>query len=288
MQNAATEFAQALIATLIALLVGWAGSQHGHTVAGMPVMLLCVLVAFAVQWLVFIHAWRNRTERFFDLTGSLTYLSVLALALLLGNADPRSVLIVLLVAIWAARLGSFLFRRVSQAGHDRRFNQIKQSFSTFFMTWTLQGLWVSLTLACALAAMTSLQTVPLGAFAVAGGLLWLLGFVIEVVADQQKTAFRAIDENADRFITTGLWAWSRHPNYFGEIVLWLGITVIALPVLSGWQYLTLISPIFVYLLLTKISGVRMLENRANRAWGEDADYQAYKAKTPTLLLRPPG
>ena len=288
MQNAATEFAQALIALLAALLVGWAGSQHGYIVAGVPAMLLCVLFAFAVQWLVFIHAWRNRTERFFDLTGSLTYLSVLALALLLGNADQRSLLIALLVAIWAARLGSFLFRRVSQAGHDRRFNQIKQSFSTFFMTWTLQGLWVSLTLACALAAMTSLATVPLGIFAVAGGLLWLIGFVIEVVADQQKTAFRAVDENADRFIASGLWAWSRHPNYFGEIVLWLGIAVIALPVLSGWQYLTLISPVFVYLLLTKISGVRMLENRANRAWGDDPDYQAYKAKTPTLLPRPPG
>jgi steroid 5-alpha reductase family enzyme len=288
MQNSAMEFAAALFATLAAALVGWAGSQHGYTAFGLPAMLLCVLVAFAVQWLVFIHAWANRTEKFFDLTGSLTYLSVLVLALVLGNADARSLLIALLVATWAMRLGSFLFRRVSQAGHDRRFDSIKQSFSTFFMTWTLQGLWVSLTMACALAAMTALETAPLGPYAIAGGLLWMLGFTIEVVADRQKTAFRAVDGNANRFISSGLWAWSRHPNYFGEIVLWLGITIIALPVLTGWQHVTLISPVFVYLLLTRISGVRMLENRANRAWGEDPDYQTYKARTPVLLMRPPG
>ncbi len=288
MQSSAMEFAAALTATLVALLVGWAGSQHGLSAFGLPTMMLCVLVAFAVQWLVFIHAWINRTERFFDLTGSLTYLTVVALALTLGNADPRSLLIALLVAIWAVRLGSFLFKRVSAAGHDRRFNSIKQSFSTFFMTWTLQGLWVSLTMACALAAMTAAQSVPLGPFAVVGALLWLLGFAIEVVADRQKTAFRADKANANRFISSGLWAWSRHPNYFGEIVLWLGICLIALPALTGWQHLTLISPLFVYLLLTKISGVRMLENRANKAWGEDPEYQAYKSKTPVLLLRPPG
>jgi steroid 5-alpha reductase family enzyme len=288
MSTAIREFAQALVALLVALLVGWAGSQHGYTVAGIPVMMLCVLTAFLVQWLVFMHAWKNRTEKFFDLTGSLTYLTVLGMALALGNGEPRSLLIALLVAIWAMRLGSFLFRRVSEDGHDRRFNQIKNSFSTFFMTWTLQGLWVSFTLACGLAAMTALETRPMGAMAIVGMLLWLAGFTIEVVADQQKSAFRASEENRGRFITHGLWAWSRHPNYFGEILLWIGIALIALPVLTGWQYVTLVSPLFVYVLLTQISGVGMLERRADRAWGEDPDYQAYKETTPVLFPRPPG
>jgi steroid 5-alpha reductase family enzyme len=288
MKATTLELLQALAATLAALIVGWAGSQHGYTTAGMPLMLVCVLIAFLVQWLVFIHAWSKRTERYFDLTGSITYLCLLAVALALGNSDPRSLLIALLVAIWAFRLGSFLFRRVTQSGHDRRFNQIKHSFTTFFMTWTLQGLWVSLTVACALAAMTALEPVPLGPFAIVGAMLWLFGFGVEVVADRQKSAFRALAENQDRFISTGLWAWSRHPNYFGEIVLWLGIALIALPVLSGWQHLTLISPLFVYLLLTRISGVRMLERRADRVWGEDVDYQNYRARTPELMLRPPG
>lgn len=288
MNDATREFAQAFIALLVALLVGWAGSQHGHSVGGIPVMMLCVFVAFLIQWVMFLHAWKNRTERFFDLTGSITYVTVLAVALLLGNGDPRSLLITVLVAVWAVRLGTFLFGRVTQDGHDRRFNQIKNSFSTFFMTWSLQGLWVSFTLACGLAAMTAVEAQPLGAFAVIGVAVWLLGFTFEVIADRQKTAFRAEAENQGQFITSGLWAWSRHPNYFGEIVLWLGIALIALPVLKGWQYLTLISPLFVYVLLTKISGVGMLERRADRAWGEDPEYQAYKARTPVLIPRPPG
>ncbi len=287
MKTAIRDFTLAFAAAVIGLLVGWAGSQQGHTIGAVPVMLLCVALAFIVQWLVFLHAWKNRTERFFDLTGSFTYLCVLGVALLLGNADPRSLLIALLVAIWALRLGSFLFRRVSEAGHDRRFAQIKQRFPAFFMTWTLQGLWVSLTMACALAAMTALNTPPLGMFALIGGLLWLAGFGIEVAADRQKSAFRADPANRTRFISTGLWAWSRHPNYFGEIVLWSGIAIMALPALTGWQYLTLISPLFVYLLLVRISGIPMLERRADRVWGEDADYQTYKARTPSLLLRPP-
>jgi len=288
MNTATKGFAQAFVAVLVALLVGWAGSQHGHSVAGMPVMLLCVLTAFLVQWIVFIHAWKNRTEKYFDLTGSLTYLTVLLLALTLGNGEPRSMLIAALVAIWAVRLGTFLFRRVSADGHDRRFDTIKQSFSTFFMTWSLQGLWVSITLACGLAALTAVETRPIGTMAVIGVLLWVAGFTIEVIADRQKSAFRAVEENKGRFISHGLWAWSRHPNYFGEILLWLGIALVALPVLTGWQYVTLVSPVFVYLLLTQISGVGMLERRADRAWGEDPEYQAYKSRTPMLMPRPPG
>jgi steroid 5-alpha reductase family enzyme len=287
MNNAAKEFSQAFIALSVALAVGWAGSRHGHTLSGIPVMLACVGTAFLIQWLVFLHAWRFRTERYFDLTGSLTYLCVLLLALNFGNSEPRSLLIGALVSLWALRLGTFLFMRVSKDGHDRRFDVIKTRFSTFFMTWTLQGLWVSLTLAAGLAAMTATDSVPLGPLAFIGALVWLFGFLVEAIADGQKNRFRADPGNAGRFITGGLWAWSRHPNYFGEITLWLGIALIALPVLKGWQYVTLISPLFVYVLLTRISGVGMLERRADRAWGSDPEYQAYKARTPVLMPKPP-
>jgi steroid 5-alpha reductase family enzyme len=287
MNDTAREFAQAGIALLAALAVGWAGSQNGHTLYGLPVLMVCIGTAFLIQWLVFLHAWRFQTERFFDLTGSLTYLSVLLLALAFGNGGPRALLIAILVAIWALRLGTFLFQRVSRDGQDRRFDRIKTRFSTFFMTWTLQGLWVSLTAACGLAAMTTTTPAPLDLSAIAGTLVWLTGFTIEAVADRQKTRFRADPANRSRFIDEGLWAWSRHPNYFGEILLWIGVAIIALPALTGWQHLTLISPLFVYLLLTRISGVGMLERRADRVWGDDPAYQAYKARTPVLLLRRP-
>jgi steroid 5-alpha reductase family enzyme len=207
--------------------------------------------------------------------------------LLAGSFDARSILLTVLVSIWALRLASFLFRRIRRRGVDERFDAIKPSFTRFLMAWTLQGLWVFLTLAAATAAMSSAQPAPLGPIDFVGMAVWAVGFGIEVVSDRQKQAFRQDPGNSDRFITSGLWAWSRHPNYFGEVVLWLGIALISLPALSGWQYVTLISPLFVYFLLTRVSGIPILEARARERWGDDPDFQAYRDKTPVLFPRLP-
>jgi steroid 5-alpha reductase family enzyme len=177
--------------------------------------------------------------------------------------------------------------RVVRDGSDGRFDSIKPSWPRLIMTWTLQGLWVLLTLSCALAAMTSATSRPLGLFAVVGSLVWVLGFAIEAAADQQKTRFRADPANHGRFIESGIWAWSRHPNYFGEITLWVGVALIALPALTGWQYATLISPVFVYVLLTRISGIPLLESRGKKKWGAEPEYVAYRERTPVLFPRPP-
>ena len=205
-----------------------------------------------------------------------------------ADADLRSLLIAGAVTLWAVRLGSFLFARVRRDGFDRRFTKLKTNFSQFLMTWTLQGSWVFLALAAGLTAITSVERVPLGAVGTLGFAVWAAGFAVEVAADRQKQAFRAEEANRERFIQSGLWAWSRHPNYFGEIVLWIGITIAALPVLSGWQWVTaVVSPLFIILLLTQISGVRMLEARADKKWADDAEYRSYRARTPALVPRPP-
>jgi steroid 5-alpha reductase family enzyme len=256
-------------------------------VGSLPVFALCGALSFALNWLVFVHAYTAQTERYFDLTGSLTFLSLVACGLGLGSRDPRSLLLALLVAVWALRLGTFLFRRILREGADRRFDALKPDFARFLLTWTLQGLWVFLTVSCALAAITAARPVPLGALAVVGTSIWIAGFAIEAIADRQKTVFRSDPANRDRFITTGLWAWSRHPNYCGEILLWLGVAVVAFPALSGGSLATLISPVFVYVLLTRISGIPLLESRSKAKWGGDAEYQDYKARTPVLWLRPP-
>ncbi|MHC4934157.1 MAG: DUF1295 domain-containing protein, partial [Planctomycetota bacterium] len=261
---------------VIAAAIVWAGSQNGVQVGGIPLFAICGIFAFAINWLGFLPAYAFQTERYFDLVGSVTYASLVALALALrGGPDSRALLLGALVIVWALRLGSFLFTRILRDGSDRRFDALKPSLPRFLMTWTLQGLWVLLTLSCALAAMTSSRTLPLGGFAAMGTLVWAAGFAIEALADQQKRRFRSDPANEGSFIRSGVWAWSRHPNYFGEIALWLGVAIVALPVLSGWQYATLISPVFVYVLLTRISGIPILEARAEKKWGKDPEYQRY-------------
>ncbi|MCJ7625308.1 MAG: DUF1295 domain-containing protein [Anaerolineaceae bacterium] len=276
------------IIILIAVGIAFAGSQGSNNVSGIPLFGLCVALAFIIQWIAFIPAYIKQTEKFFDLTGSLTYITVVVIAVLLSpNVDARSLLLLGMISVWAIRLGSFLFKRIRAAGEDRRFREIKTSFARFLLTWTLQGLWVTFSLAAALAAITSVRRVELGIFALVGFLVWLLGFGIEVIADWQKSSFKSAPENAGKFINVGLWSWSRHPNYFGEIVLWIGIAIIALPVLSGWGWLTLISPVFIIILLTRISGVPMLEARAEQKWAGQVDYEAYKARTSVLIPLPP-
>jgi steroid 5-alpha reductase family enzyme len=252
----------------------------------MPLFAVAVGLAFLIQWLAFIPAFLLQSEKFYDLTGSITYITVSIVAVLFSpERDGRSILLLAMILIWAARLGTFLFRRIAKAGKDGRFDEIKPSFLRFLNAWTLQGLWVTFTLAAALSAITTTTRRELGLFALVGFLIWIFGFSIEVVSDTQKSRFRADPANKGRFITTGLWAKSRHPNYFGEIVLWIGVAIIALPVLQGWGWVTLISPVFVTLLLTRVSGVPMLERRADEKWGGQEDYEAYKERTPVLIPR---
>ncbi len=277
-----------IIVLLIAAGLAFAGSQGGVTINGFPLYALCVMLAFVIQWVAFIPAYLNQTESFFDLTGGLTYIIVIVTAVALsGEVDARSYLLLGIIMVWAIRLASFLFMRIRAAGEDRRFREIKPSFPRFLLTWTIQGLWVSFSVAAGLAAITSTVRVGLDAFAVVGFIVWLIGFGIEVTADRQKTAFNSMPANKGKFINTGLWSWSRHPNYFGEIVLWIGVAIIALPVLRGWQWATLISPIFIILLLTRLSGVPLLEKRADEKWGGQPDYEAYKAGTSVLVPMPP-
>ncbi len=273
---------------VVGATIGWMGSFGGGTILGLPAFGALYALAFLIQWIVFVPSYLLRSERFFDITGSLTYISVTALAVALRpSVDARALLLLGLIVIWAVRLGTFLLRRVLRAGKDERFEQIKRSFPRLLLTWTLQGLWVSLTLAAALAAITAWVQQPLRIPAIVGLALWLVGFGCEVLADAQKAAFRRDPANAGEFIRTGLWKWSRHPNYFGEILLWIGIAVIAAPVLRGWQWGTLISPVFVTLLLTRVSGIPMLERRADEKWGGREDYETYKRTASILIPRPP-
>ena len=245
-----------------------------------------ILLIFCIQWVTFIPAFIFQTEKFYDLTGSITYLTAVFYTLYVTGSNNLSDLIIVgCVAVWAIRLGSFLFMRIHKAGEDRRFRTIKPNFTRFLMTWTLQGMWVSMCLLCVLTALSSYSGVVMNSIFFIGLLIFILGLSIEIIADYQKTVFRRNIENKDKFITTGLWSLSRHPNYFGEILLWTGIAIMSISSLQGLQYITLISPIFVYVLLVYISGVRILEAQAEKKWGHLDSFKEYIKNTPRLFFK---
>lgn len=253
------------------------------------IVMQAVMLAFLIQWVAYIPAYIFQTEKFYDLTGSLTYLTVIWFVFFSSNnlsgLNIQNLIVVTLISIWAIRLGTFLFGRIHKDGEDKRFRTIKTSASQFFMTWTLQGMWVSICTMCAITAISSSQGIIANALFYLGLAFFIVGFAIEVVSDQQKSAFRAVPENKEKFITSGLWSKSQHPNYFGEILLWSAIALLSISSLNGTQYLTLISPIFTYVLLVYISGVRMLDDMGNKKWGHLEEYKEYKRNTPTLFLK---
>ena len=268
----------------LGLFFALVGGQYGNSFKNFSVFSLIVAIVFLIQFVVFIPAMIFQTEKYFDITGSLTYIiAALAALFVNNNIDARSLLLSLLVIVWAFRLGLFLFKRIHKAGKDARFDNMKLSFIRWLNAWNLQGLWIVFTSAAALTAVSSKNKVEFGILGTIGLVIWIIGFGIEVVSDNQKSKFNSNPINKGNFMKGGLWSRSLHPNYFGEILLWFGIAIISLPVLKGVQLFTLISQVFVYILLTKISGIPILEKKAEKKWGGQLEYEAYKNSTPVLI-----
>ena len=239
---------------------------------------------FAIQIIVFIPSFIFRTEHYYDLTGGITYISTMVIALVLKNnyqsIDLISLLLGSMVIIWATRLSLFLFLRVKKSGEDIRFKKIKHSFSWFLMTFMLQGMWVFMCVFPALIVISSFNS-GLNNYAIVGSAIWLFGFIFEIVADYQKSYFNKF--NKGKFISSGLWSMSRHPNYFGEFMLWLGITIASIGYIDNYKYIVFLTPIFVYLLLTRVSGVNLLEEIGDKRWSNNKDYKEYKKNTPIFF-----
>jgi steroid 5-alpha reductase family enzyme len=277
-----------IISLIIAAFILFSGSQGSLSFEGLPLFAVCGVIGFVLHWTIFIPSYAFQTEHYFDLIGSLSYIATVITAILLNpSLDIRDWIICSMIMLWAVRLGSFLFWRVKTVGQDKRFTVMKTKFTWFLLTWTLGGLWVLVTMAAGLAALTSNTTIELDFLGYIGIALWVFGFTIEIIADNQKSKFKNDPNNQGRFITSGLWSWSQHPNYFGEITLWFGLALLAFPVLSGWQLVTLVSPVFVYFLLTKVSGIPILDRMAIEKWGLDSEYIAYAKETSKLILIPP-
>ena len=275
----------AITASLICIgLINFAGQNIDIEIRGINAFTFILFVAVILQIIFFIPSFLLKTEKYYDLVGSLTYIATVSLAYFsVENKTMIDSIIYFYVMVWALRLGIYLFRRVRNDGKDVRFEQAKRHFLWFLQYWMGQALWVSLTACAAIIAILSPEEDTLPVLAMVGMALWLSGFTIESLSDYQKRAFRKENNPSEAFIHTGLWARSRHPNYFGEIMLWTGIAVIASNTLTGIEYITLVSPIFVYILLTRMSGINKLEQIADERYGHLEEYQRYKRNTPVLV-----
>ena len=274
--------------TLLAIyLYSFTANNIETEILGFNSFKFLISMAVLIQFVIFLPSFLFQTEKFYDLTGSLTYISVTSIAYFsLDNPTTIDTILYLYVIVWAGRLGIFLFRRINKDGKDERFDKAKKKFFWFLQYWMGQAAWVVFTAGASILAILSPVEAELEVLAFIGIFLWWSGFLIEVISDYQKRKFRETSDPKTEFISTGLWARSRHPNYFGEITLWVGMAVISLSSLSGIEYVTaVVSPLFVYLLLRKAEGVPMLERIADERYGELSDYQEYKANTPVLMMK---
>ena len=289
MSSKLKDYFNIIIIICFASIIALGGSHNSMNYNGYPILFFCLSASFLVHWIIFIPSFLAKTEKFYDITGTLAYLITLYLASVLtsyssgASLEPRTLIIIGMVSFWALRLGIFLFIRVLKVGEDRRFREAKKSFSKYLVWWTMSALWVFLTTANALTLIVNNKKLVNQPIFYLGLLIWFIGILFEIIADEQKRRFRLNEKNRGKFISSGLWSISRHPNYFGEIILWIGIAIISLPTLSGFQYVTLISPLFIYLLLTRISGVNLLEESSDKKWGDLPEYEQYKKETPVLV-----
>ena len=264
--------------------------------SGAPAVLVAgALLDVAVQLAGWAVSVILKTDKIYDFTASCTYVALALLSFFLGtspsSSSPRQVTATVLLALWAARLGAFLLFRVLKLGGDSRFEEALKKPSLFLVYWLMQALWIFATASGTL----WLNGTPGGggsalkATDVIGPLLFFLGFAIESVADAQKLRFRlAVPSNKGKFIDEGLWSLARYPNYFGEIILQLGLWLLCVPSFGKTAaWLTVLGPAFVAFLLLFVSGVPLQEAQAKARWGEgESGYQAYRKRTRLLVPVP--
>ena len=252
----------------------------------MAIIGIALFLAVLIQLILFIPAYGYKTDKLTDLSYALTFIILALLLFIFNKFSGGKLVLFIMITLWAIRLGSYLFRRIHHMGRDARFDGIRENFFRFMGFWLLQG--VTIWIIIIPAAFYFDAPAKFTFLTVLGLIIWLKGLVIETVADHQKFVFKIDKLNANKWIDTGLWKYSRHPNYFGEILCWFGIYIYAVSALSGYNILiALISPVFIALLLLYYSGVPGLEKSADARFGNDRRYRHYKKNTSILFILPP-
>ena len=253
----------------------------------MTAIVLSFGAALAVNGAFFAVAAARRTDVVTDLSYSLTFALLAVVLPFTGAREPVQLVASLLVVVWAVRLGAYLFWRILRMKVDHRFDGMREKPLRFARFWTLQAVTVAVVMLPVSYLLDRDHPPGVGMWSVAGVAIWVIGLLVEAVADAQKAAFRAKDENRGRFVASGLWRYSRHPNYFGEMLVWWGLFVYAVPVLHGPAFAVVIGPVFITFLLLFVSGIPPLERSADEKYGGDPAYRDYKTRTSILVPLPP-
>jgi len=244
-----------------------------------------LVLSLIINGVLFLLAFRFKSDKLTDASYAISFIALALFAFLKSQRTSYITVGVVLVCIWATRIGSFLLYRVLRAGSDHRFDGMRENFWRFGKFWLGQALtvWI-LMLPITLLSSGKSQW---HSFALIGVAAWLTGFVLESVADFQKYRFAQNPANKKQWIESGLWYYSRHPNYFGEILVWIGIYLYAFPGLSlASKLVSIVSPLLITTLLLFVSGIPILEKSADKRWGSEPAYKVYKHRTSILIPLP--
>ncbi|XP_020673766.1 uncharacterized protein LOC110093270 [Dendrobium catenatum] len=258
------------------------------TVLDSHFLALTAIVTIGYQLLFFFVTALLRFDKVTDFAGSTNFVLLAILTLLLkGSWHFRQIVLTSLVVVWGLRLGIFLLMRILQWGEDNRFDDMRNNLAKLSVFWILQAVWVwtvSLPLTIVNASDRNPSLKPQD---IIGWIMWFVGLTVEATADQQKLVFKNSPANRGKWCNIGVWKYSRHPNYFGEILLWWGIFVASTPVLEDAEWLVVFGPVFLTLLLLFVSGIPLLETSANKRFGSVEEYRIYRSITSPLIPLPP-
>ncbi|MGB8647629.1 MAG: DUF1295 domain-containing protein [Anaerolineae bacterium] len=241
-----------------------------------------ILVYVLLIWLLSL-ALKNAS--IMDIFWGMGFVTLAVVALLLGGGAPsRKLLVATLVGVWGLRLSLHILLRNWGRPEDYRYRAWRKQagnsfwFLSLFQVFLLQGLLLVLVAGPILAAESSAQPNSLTLLDLGGTIVWAIGFYFEAVGDWQLEQFKRTRSSPGQVLRTGLWAWTRHPNYFGDALVWWGLALIALATPGG--FLLLYSPVLMTILLLRVSGVALLEKGLAKTKPE---YRQYIASTSSFI-----
>ncbi len=249
-------------------------------------LFFAFIISLLIQLIFFIFAATFKTDKVTDLSYGLGFIALSFIYFLNSSFGLNQFLVTILIFIWGIRIATYLFKRILQTKTDSRFDNIRNNFMKFAGFWFLQAISIFVIMLPSLIILISRENSSFSFLTAIGFIVWLVGITIEYFADKQKFGFKSNPKNKDKWVSIGLWKYSRHPNYFGEMLCWWGIFFISIPFLSYWYYLTIIGPIYITFLLLFVSGIPPLERKYDKKYSNNKDYQEYKKKTNILIPLP--